>query len=52
MWHETLYNVLNTINTVVLSIIGIPFFLQVLYMLFFRIKKKTFPKSEKKGKVA
>lgn len=52
MRHETLYNVLNTINTVVLSIIGIPFFLQVLYMLFFRIKKKTFPKSEKKGKVA
>lgn len=52
MWHETLYQILNTINTVILTLIGIPFFVQLLYMLFFWVKKTTFPKSDKKGKVA
>lgn len=52
MWHETLYEVLNIINNVILTMIGIPFMLQLIYMLFFWVKKKTWPKSEKKGKVA
>lgn len=51
MWHVDLYNVLNTINTVVLYIIGIPFILQFLYMLLFWLPKKTFKKSEKKNKI-
>ena len=51
MWHVELYNVLNTINTVVLYIIGIPFILQFIYMLLFWLPKKTFKKSEKKNKI-
>ncbi len=50
-WHEVLYEVLNNINTVVLYIIGIPFGLQIIYMLFFWIKKKVFPKSDKKARI-
>ena len=34
-WHVTLYNVLTQINNVILIIIGIPFALQVIYMLLF-----------------
>lgn len=52
MWHETLYEVLNIINTVILTLIGIPFMVQVIYMLFFWVKKKVYPKSDKKGKAA
>ncbi len=52
MWHETMYDVLNIINNIVLTMIGIPFLLQLIYMLFFWVKKKVYPKSEKKGKVA
>lgn len=52
MWYETLYNILNTINTVVLTIIGIPFFLQLIYMLLFWLPKKTYQESDKKAKVA
>ena len=51
-WHETLYQVLNTINTVILYLIGIPFALQMIYMLLFWLKKKTYPKAEKKAKIA
>ena len=52
MRYETMYDILNTINTIVLSIIGIPFFLQLLYMLLFWVPKKKFPLSQKKAKVA
>lgn len=52
MWHEVLYQILNNINNVILMMIGIPFGLQLIYMLFFWVKKKVFPKSEKKAKVA
>ncbi len=52
MWHETMYDVLNIINNIILMCIGIPFFLQLVYMLLFWVKKKTFKKSGIKGKVA
>lgn len=52
MWYETLYEVLNNINNIILMAIGIPFGLQLIYMLLFWVKKKVFPTSEKKGKVA
>lgn len=52
MWHEQLYQVLNTINNVILYLIGIPFGLQLIYMLCFWVKKTTWPVSPKKAKVA
>ncbi len=52
MWHENLYNILNIINNIILIAIGIPFSLQLINMLFFWVKKKTFKKSDKKGRVA
>ena len=51
MWHEYLYEVLNNINSVILTIIGIPFFLQILYMILGWLKKKTYKKSEKKNRI-
>ena len=51
MWHVNLYNVLFTINNVVLIIIGIPFILQFVYMFLCWLPKKKFPKSEKKNKI-
>lgn len=51
MWWDTLYNVLDTINSIILILIGIPFFLQLIYMFLFFIPKKTFPKTEKKNKI-
>ena len=50
-WHVTLYNVLTQINNVILIIIGIPFALQVIYMLLFWLPKKKFPKAEKKYRI-
>ena len=50
-WHVTLYNVLTQINNVILIIIGIPFALQVIYMLLFWLPQKTFPKSEKQHRI-
>ena len=50
-WHETLYQVLSVINNVILVLIGIPFTLQVIYMLLFWLPKKTFPVSEKKHRI-
>lgn len=52
MWHEILYRVLSIINYVVLIAIAIPLFLQVLYVLLFFLPKKTWKKSEKKGRIA
>ena len=51
-WWDTLYNVLNTINVVILYVIGVPFFLQLIYMLLFWIPKKKFPKSDKINRIA
>lgn len=50
-WHETLFQVLSVINNVILVLIGIPFTLQVIYMLLFWLPKKTFPVSEKKHRI-
>ncbi len=52
MWYEILFRVLSIINYVVLIIIAIPLLLQVFYILLFFVKKKTFPKSDKKAKIA
>ena len=52
MWHEILFRVLSIINYIILIIIAIPLLIQVLYVLFAWIKKKTFPKSDKKAKIA
>ena len=51
MWHEQLFNILNAINNVVLTLIGIPFMIQIIFMLFGWLKKKKFPKSEKKNRI-
>ncbi len=50
-WHVTLYNVLTTINNVLLILIGIPFILQFLYMFLFWLPKKVFKKSEEKKRI-
>ena len=52
MWHEILFRVLSIINYIILIIITIPLLVQVLYVLFAWIKKKTFPKSDKKARIA
>lgn len=52
MWYDTVYNVFNKINTIILYVIGVPFSLQLIYMLFFWIKKKTFAKTEHKNRIA
>ena len=46
-----MYQVLNVINNIILVIIGIPFFLQLIYMLFFFLPKKKFPKTKHKNKI-
>ena len=51
-WWDNLYEVLNVINTVILYFIGIPFGLQLIYMLLFWIPKKVFPKSDKINRIA
>ena len=51
MWHEQLFNILNAINNVVLTLIGIPFMIQIIFMLFGWLRKKKFPKSEKKNRI-
>ena len=50
--HEQVFHVLDTINTVILICIGVPFFLQLFYMLLFFIPKKTFKRSEKINRIA
>lgn len=52
MWHEILFRVLSILNYAVLILIAIPLLLQVFYVLFCFVKKTTYPKSGKKGKVA
>ena len=50
-WHETLYNVLTIFNNVILYLIGIPFTLQVIYLLLFWLPKKTYHVSETKHRI-
>lgn len=52
MWYEILFRVLSIINYVVLIIIAIPVLLQLFYVLFSFVKKKTYPKSDVKGRIA
>ncbi len=52
MWYEILYLVLSIINYIVLAIIAIPLLVQILFVLFAWVKKKTYPKSEIKGRIA
>lgn len=49
---EQVFHVLDTINTVILIGIGIPFFLQLFYMLLFFIPKKKFKKTDKINRIA
>lgn len=49
---EQIFHVLDTINTVILIGIGIPFFLQLFYMLLFFIPKKKFKKTDKINRIA
>lgn len=46
-----IYNILNEINNVVLYIIGIPFTLQIIYLLLSWVPKKKFKKSEKINRI-
>lgn len=52
MWYEILYRVLSIINYVILILIAIPLTIQILYVLLSFLKKKTWPKSEVKGRIA
>lgn len=49
---ETIYNILTQINNVILFLIGIPFALQLIYMILCWVDKRTFPKSSKKNRFA
>ena len=52
MWHEYLFRVLSIVNYAILIVIAIPLLVQICYVLFCFVKKKTWPKSEKKAKIA
>ena len=52
MWYEYLYRVLSIINYAILIVIAVPLLVQICYVLFCFVKKKTFPKSEVKGRIA
>ncbi len=52
MWYEIVYRVLSILNYIVLLLIGIPLLIQVLYVVFSFVKKKTWPESEVKAKIA
>ena len=52
MWHEILFRVLSIVNYIVLIVIAIPLLLQIFYVLFAFVKKKTWPKSDQKGRIA
>ena len=52
MWHEILYRVLSIINYVVLVVILLPLFVQCMSVFLFWVKKKTYPKSDKKARIA
>ena len=49
---EHVFNVLDKINTIILIVIGVPFFLQFVYMLLFWLPKKKFPKTDKINRIA
>lgn len=53
MWYEILYRVLSIINYVVLFIVGIPLLSEIFEIIVALItRKKKYPKSDKKAKIA
>lgn len=52
MWYEILYRVLSIINYAVLIVIAIPLLWQIFYVLMFFVRKKTWKRSENKGRIA
>lgn len=52
MWYEILYRVLSIINYAILILIAIPLFIQIMYVLLSFLKKKTWPESRVKGRIA
>ena len=52
MWYEYLYRVLSIVNYVVLIMIAIPLLVQVLYVCFCWVKKRHYPESDVKAKIA
>lgn len=52
MWHEILYRILSIINYIVLIVMLIPLAVQCVSVFLFWVKKKRFPKSEKKARIA
>lgn len=52
MWYEILFRVLSIVNYAILIFIAIPVLLQLFYVLFSFVKKKTWKKSETKGRIA
>ena len=51
MWYEILYRVLSIINYAVLIVIGLALLPQILYILLAFLKKRTWPKSDKKCRI-
>ncbi|MBR1890711.1 MAG: glycosyltransferase family 2 protein [Clostridia bacterium] len=53
MWYEILYRVLSIINYVILVIVALPLLMEIFEIVFaLCCKKKTYPKSDKKAKIA
>lgn len=52
MWYEILYRVLSILNYIVLIVVAIPILLQIMYVALSFVKKRTWEKSEKKGRIA
>lgn len=52
MWYDWVYYYLTQINVGILIFIGIPFGLQLIYMLLFWLPKKTFKKTDKINRIA
>ena len=52
MWYEYLYRVLSIINYAILIIVALCLLPQIMYVLLAFVKKKTWPKSDKKCRIA
>lgn len=52
MWYDHLYNWLSSLNYLLLSVIGLAFTAQFIFILFFFVKKVVFPKASKQNKFA
>ena len=52
MWYEYLYRVLSIINYAILIIVALCLLPQIMYVLLAFVKKKTWPKCDKKCRIA